>query len=413
MARTRGSQATPPSSVRIRPHGDVPIRTVIGAFAVALLVCTALATWGASRGHPTTVFNLGPPWLDAWIRYDAGWYTHIAAYGYEYLPGQQSSVAFFPAYPLAVRGISAVTGHLNWIGPLVTMTSGLTAVVLIRQWCLQWLSPRAVTITLAAVLLYPYAVFIYGAMYADALFLVSAVGAFVCVERRWYAVAGLLGAVATAGRPVGVAVAVGLVVRVIEHLAQDRAATTSRPGDAPVPLRALISAIRDTRLRHAGVALSALGLVGWMGYLWASFGDPLAFVAVESAPGWNQGVGPRTWFKVAYLSHLLRGPWELKVILTAQAFVVLMAVFLLRRVWRRFGWGYLAYCGVVLAIPLVGTKDFLGCGRYVLAAFPVFAAYGAMLADHRRQWVVPVALGIQGVGLAVACYFYGSGALIS
>ena len=67
----------------------------------------------------------------------------------------------------------------------------------------------------------------------------------------------------------------------------------------------------------------------------------------------------------------------------------LLAVLLLPRVCRLFGWGYLAYAVVVLAIPIIGTKDFMGTGRYVLAAFPVIAAAGQFLADRRRQWIAP------------------------
>jgi len=60
-------------------------------------------------------------------------------------------------------------------------------------------------------------------------------------------------------------------------------------------------------------------------------------------------------------------------LLTVQALAGLGAVLLLGRVWLRFGWGYTVYCVIVLVIPIVGTKDFMGLGRYVLAAFPAFA----------------------------------------
>ena len=61
---------------------------------------------------------------------------------------------------------------------------------------------------------------------------------------------------------------------------------------------------------------------------------------------------------------------------------------LVRRVWQRFGWGYAAYTAVVLLIPILGTKDFMGTGRYVLAAFPVMAAAGDYLAGLRHRWIV-------------------------
>ena len=39
--------------------------------------------------------------------------------------------------------------------------------------------------------------------------------------------------------------------------------------------------------------LSAAGLAGWCGYLWSQFGNPLAFVAVQAAPGWTRAAARR------------------------------------------------------------------------------------------------------------------------
>jgi len=168
-----------------------------------------------------------------------------------------------------------------------------------------------------------------------------------------------------------------------------------------------VHAVRDVRVRHLAVLLSAAGLAGWCLYLWVAFGDPLAFVKVESAPGWDQGAGPRTWFKVAYVEQLLRGLHGTPLLLTVQAVLCVCAVLLLRRVWQRFGWGYTAYAAVVLAIPIVGTDDFMGTGRYTLAAFPVLAAAGDFLATRRLRWVPFVVLAGSAVTLLVLTWFYG------
>src|SRR5688572_33391170 len=43
--------------------------------------------------HPHT-------WITrAWAHWDSSWYASIADEGYWYVPGRQSPVAFFPAYP--------------------------------------------------------------------------------------------------------------------------------------------------------------------------------------------------------------------------------------------------------------------------------------------------------------------------
>ncbi|SFJ65054.1 hypothetical protein [Cellulomonas sp. KH9] len=402
---------------------------VAGAFAglvVALSVVVALATRSQPRQDPDLA---GPTWLDGWFQYDAGWYLDIVREGYAYVPGQQSSVAFFPAYPLGVRGLSEVLGDHQVAGQLLSVLCGLVAVVLFASWARQRLPRRSAVPAVAVLLLYPYAFFLYGPMYADALFLLSAVGAFLLLERRWYLAAGLVGAVATAGRPVGVAVAVGLVVRTLEILAEDRRAarglealppaaadpaTGRAPGTPPRPgWRDVLAAVRDVRPRHVAVLASGLGLAGWCLYLWLEFGNPLAFVEVESAPGWNQGVGPRTWFKVVFLGTLLRGPYDIAVLLTLQAVACACAVLLLRRVQRLFGWGYAAFAAVVLLIPIVGTKDFMGTGRYVLVAFPVLAAAGDLLATRTRRWVAPLTLTVCGVLLVVLTFLFGRGVAVS
>lgn len=70
---------------------------------------------------------------------------------------------------------------------------------------------------LALFLLYPYAFYLYGAVYADALFVLAALGALLLLEADHVWLAGLAGAVATAARPVALVVVVGLAVRALER----------------------------------------------------------------------------------------------------------------------------------------------------------------------------------------------------
>jgi amino acid transporter len=89
-------------------------------------------------------------------------------------------------------------------------------------------------------------------------------------------------------------------------------------------------------------------------------------------------------------------------------------VLLVRTVWRRFGWGYAAYTVVSLAIPLIGTKDFMGTGRYVLAAYPVIAAAAVVLTrDRLPRWLTPVVLALLFVGLCTATIAYVNGVEVS
>jgi hypothetical protein len=298
-------------------------------------------------------------------------------------------------------------------------------------------APRTAVVAVGLLLVYPYSFFLYGSGYSDALFLLTALGSFALLERRHYVLAGLVGALATAGRPIGVAVAVGLVVRALEMLAQDRAArrdtevavgSAAGPLPAPAPsvdarltgraahvsFRELVQAVRFVRWRQAALLSSGIGLLAWMVYLGVRFDDPLAFATVQAAPGWNQGAGPYTWFKVPFVGTLLKGIWADAVLLVPQALACLAAVLLIRTVWRRFGWGYAAYAVISLAIPLIGTKDFMGTGRYVLAAYPVLAAAAVVLTDERRpRWLAPSVLAVLFIGLCIATVAYVNGVEVS
>lgn len=328
--------------------------------------------------------------LGGWLRYDAVWYVDIADHGYFYDPTQQSSVAFFPAYPLAVRTAAKVTGDTPLAAMLVTFLAGLAAAILFWRWCTVRLSASGRRVALLLLLLYPYAWYLYGTGYSDALYLAAALGAFVLLEDDRPLLAGAVGAIATAARPTGGAVLVGLVVLAVSRRHQ-----------------------RGERLarRDAGVLLAGAGIGSWCAYLWLRFGDPLAFLHVQAAPGWNQSPGQRTWFKSAFWQMLLHGDPSFAVRLVAQA--VLAVAFLAAVPWvvRRLGWGYGAFALVSVGIPIVGTGDFQGSGRYLLAAFPVFALAGEALAARPR--LATGVLSASALTLVVLTSFFARGYYMS
>ena len=343
-----------------------------------------------------------------WMRYDAYWYTDIANNGYSHDPGKASSVAFFPAYPLSVRMLGLLLTDNVLAGILLTFSSGLAFAIFFYRWCLRKMESRPARLAVLLLLTYPYAYYLYGAVYADAFFLMFAALAFLLLEKDRVLLAGLAAAVAGAARPVGLAVFVGLVaveierrgILVIPFLDRMRSKNGSSPGGDPSPAtdrRRISVALRRVRVVDFALLLSLSGWALWCGYLWRAFGDPFLYVAVEGAPGWDQEQGPSTWFKAHWIdllsqyNHFIHDrvqSWDNLVYTTNVSFQAVLAVAFLASiplVIRRLGWGYAVYVLVIVAIPVLGTKDWQGTGRYLLAGFPVFAALAMWLVDRRHR----------------------------
>jgi hypothetical protein len=381
---------------------------------------------------------------------------------------------------------------------VVTFLCGLGAAIVFYRWCARRASPQKAATALVLLLVFPYAWYLYGAMYADALFVLCAISAFFLVEKDRPVLAGLVAAVATATRPVGIAMVVGLVAVLLEHRGiiripwfdrvrdrgwirsfrrddpgsaggagdpggdvDDRAdrspvavgagvgasagampgtagpdlaptataplasssASPDRGGSAPRTRRLLGIEVTLGRLRLAdfGVLLSFGGLLGWMGYLWATFGDPMLFIEVQSAPGWDQGQGPSTWFKDAWIDrlghlygHIRSGPetWNLMTYtlgVTFQAAIVLTFLALIPAVVKRIGWGYAVYVAALIAIPVLGSKDWQGTGRYILGSFPVFLAIAGWMVDGHHVWVRRAWVAASAVTLVFLTSAYARG----
>jgi hypothetical protein len=157
---------------------------------------------------------------------------------------------------------------------------------------------------------------------------------------------------------------------------------------------------------------AATGFVLYVLYLWSAFGEPFAFVKVQSAPGWDQMPGWRTWAKVRWFRSFSWGmPVGDFLRLVGHAAATAGAFALMWPTVRRLGWGYGLYSAAIVGLPALGSKDFMGMGRYLLAAFPLFLTLALMLRERPR-----VRLGVMatsGMLMAVLAAAYGAAAYVS
>ncbi len=399
MQSTRALPARPIESSAWRAallaSGVAAVLFVVSGLAVALV------PW-SGQPHVAPPFT-GHRWVEGWAQWDSGWYYRIARDGYSYVEGQQSTVVFFPVYPLLMRLTGGVVGSTYLAGILVTVAAGIGSAALFFTWVRDRLSPGAAKAALLLFVLYPYAFFLFGAVYADAVFILAVIGAFVLLEKDHPWLAGLVGAVATACRPMGAVLVIGLAVRAWER----RRATAGHPDGTGPPEAATTTA---GRWRGAGVLLSAGGLAAFSLYLWSRFGDPLAFLTGQEA--WEQQAGLRTWLKIQFFEDVTNFSSPLSwLTFVAHPVLTLTGLALTPRVFRRFGKGYGIYVLLLIGLSALSTKNFFGMSRYLLAAFPCFAVAGELVADRPR--LRTAATAASGLGLIALTAAFARGYYLS
>lgn len=399
---------SPPETLAAQPRWEwwFPV-LAFAAVAGTVVLVSVLAHSHLPLLHHRHRLLQGSRWVHAFGWWDGWWYTGIARHGYLFFqPERQSPVAFFPLYPLLIRETAGVAGSALLAGFAITLASGLGAAVLFHRWCLARFGSGTARYAVLLLLLYPFAFYLMGAVYADALFLFTAVGAFLAFELDRPVVAGLSAALATATRPVGVALILGLWVLALERrgvFAQLRATGLHHWYELPF------------RMRRAdlGLLLAPGGLVAFCVFLWIRFSQPFAFLETAGAAGWDQPSGFHTWFKVHWIKAMWHGPWDNghfgHLLINALATFVVAAF--IPAVVRRLGWGYGVFAIVAVVLTAISTKDFVGMGRYTLAAFPCFAVAADIVA--RRPWLARTVLLVSAAGLVMLAQLHARGTILS
>ena len=200
--------------------------TVSATFALSRLVVLLAAAPALLQHTPG-----GGPWpilprssaLSAVLsRWDGAWYVLVANRGYpnrSQLGQHLSDVAFHPAYPLLVRGTSAIT-HLSLPTAAVVVSTilGFAATALVFVLADRWRGREVAARAALLFALFPGS-FVLSMAYAEGLMLVATIAALLLVIQRRWLWAGVAAAVATAARPNALPIVLTLMcVAVVEVL---------------------------------------------------------------------------------------------------------------------------------------------------------------------------------------------------
>jgi hypothetical protein len=291
-------------------------------------------------------------------KWDGGWYLLAAKQGWPHQVVKSgghvvpSTLAFFPGFPFLIRVVHALT-PLGWGG------SGALAVLLceVAMVIAFWHLARDIWGEVAAdqstvlFCFFPGA-FIFSLIYSEPLLLAAACASILALRRHHWVLAGLLGAVATATRPNGVAV------------------VACCAWEAFIAIRA-----RREWKSLLSVVIAPAGAVGWFAYLWASTGSIGAWYQTERG-GWDEHESPMAFVRL--VQHVAKYGFAYPnyyVPLFATAVAVLLLVLLVQ---AKPPGVLLVYTGVVLVMSLMSTA--LGLRpRFVLTAFPLIMVLGYRL----------------------------------
>jgi hypothetical protein len=345
--------------------------TVPAMCGVSFLVNVLFAS---GRPRPFTLPFAYAKFAETFAAWDSGWYFDIAKRGYFFLPDQQSSVPFFPLYPLAMRTLASVFGGSDqaiWIsGIVISCVSFIAGLVVLHTLTERICGDREVarrTVLFLAV--YPFSFFLTRVYPGGLFFLLTVLAISAAFSSRWRQ-AGLWGALATLTRPHGILIALPLIVLAIRG-----------------------GTVRQIAMRIVALAPIPAALAGFSLYVAHLTGDPLAWLHAERAWGyslwqapWQQllvlfgDIGQRGLYLYFFSSPL--APFRL-----FHGAIALALLMLVPTIFRRLGVALGAYVLVNLLVPL-SSNALEGIGRYAAAWFPIFMVMGMVGSPRIREAIL-------------------------
>ena len=323
----------------------------------------------------------------ALCQWDCNWYLSISRHGYDAARHEvggfsQANWAFFPLFPLLVRGVDALTGSDPRVAGVVISTAGFVAFAVLgacyRRITRGDVSPWGWLLLVSA---WPFS-FYFHAQYTEAPYAALVTAVLLALAENRPLAAGIASALLTATRPTGI-----LLVAWI-GFDRLRLARSAPPRQA---LRLLLPA-----------ANAPLGLVAFMAFLYFRAGDALAFHHVQS--GWEREGGNPLMVLIRALSrfdpaHPRPGP----LYLPGWAILGLAAAgWLLAR--RRFAEAWL--CGMTVVMALASGTVF-SMARYVSVNPAFLFAVADLLNKVTIFWLrAAILLGMAAMQVFLVLYWY-------
>jgi MFS family permease len=260
------------------PEGVWARRLFVVACWLGTRVLIAVAIFIVAPAHPVADLPVYEhlDGLDRLAHFDGRWYRTIVEHGYSFGPGGgEFSIAFFPGYPALVWLASRVGLPFTIAGALVNNAAFLAMLFVVEAWMRERCDAATGRWAVAMLCCAPQSLF-GSTTYSEGTFMLLTALALRAFDRRRSGWAALWGALASA---------------------------TRLPGIALAPAFAIAALIERRGWRGWLAALAPLaGVCGFALFCALRFGDPLAFVHAQA--GWRPYIGVDT---VAWRNDFVAG----------------------------------------------------------------------------------------------------------
>ena len=364
--------------------GSLFLVTRLALIAVGLAAYRIFPEGDYSKfGKPTILSSY--PWLDMWGVWDSFWYLDIIQNGYSTasripeLPGQ-TNFAFFPLYPLLVKGLGSLMGDRYFIAGLLisNICLLLSAYVLYRLVALER-SPRFARRTVKYLFLFPVS-FILSGLFTESLYLLLSLLCFYLArQQRWW-LAGLCGGALSATRTLGVLIALPLS---FDYLRSRR------------------FNFKAIRWNVLFLALVPLGLIAFSIYSYRETGD-FFFFKTNQADWGREVVNPVLSFWRAIVKTISEGSAKtlVEIVFCTAALGVLI------RFYRALDFSYWLFGMYSILIPL--SAGIASMPRFTIPIFPLYI--GLAILGQNKLWnraIVTTFIFLQAALMAFWCTGHG------
>ncbi len=354
---------------------DVTVALVVTRLASFFIGFIANLLFGRPRPRAFEMPFTTEKFAEIFAAWDSGWYFDIAQRGYYFDPGTQSSIAFFPLYPMLMRLAAWPFGSTDkaiWMAGIgISCIAFALALMVVHRLTAQIFGDRETARrTVLYMAVFPFSLF-FTRVYAESvLLLMSVLAVSRAYDGRWWS-AGAWGALATLARPNGILIGLPLVLLALR----------ARPSAHVVPGRLL------------ALSLVPVALVGYCAYVYTLSGDPLGWLSSQEQ--WNYSIGHPPWQQLLkmigrierygiydYFFVSAMAPFRLFHGVAALMFLALTPV-----VFKRFGLPLGAYVLASLVVPLSGDA-LEGVGRYSAVLFPVFMVVASVKSTRVHESIL-------------------------